>query len=309
MPTPPIAHWDDAPRQRVERGPFDAYWTSLGTAAGAVTTGLRRQEIGPGRRATPAHTHTAEEEFFVVLGGSGLCWLDGEIFAVGAGDCLLCLAGGPAHSLIAGPDGLDVLVFGTRAETEACWLPRAGVAWLGPTWVDVGNGEHPWAREAAAGELEAGEPGARPATVVAIDDVAAVEAGKGRSAFRQRKIGDALGSRKTGLRHFAIAPGRYAFPPHIHSAEEEVFVVLGGDGVCELGDETHALRRGHVVARPAGTGVAHAFRAGDDGLELLAYGERKPYDVTYYPRSGKVSFGGLGAMMLVQPVGYWDGEE
>ena len=309
MPRPPIAHWDDAPRQRVARGPFDAYWTSLGAAAGAVTTGLRRQEIGPGRRATPAHTHTAEEEFFVVLAGSGLCWLDGESFAVGAGDCLLCLARGPAHSLIAGPDGLDVLVFGTRAETEACWLPRAGVAWLGPTWVDVGGGEHPWVREAAAGELETGEPGARPATVVAIDEVAAVEAGKGRSAFRQRKIGDALGSRKTGLRHFAIVPGKYAFPPHVHSAEEEVFVVLGGDGVCELGDETHAVRRGHVVARPAGTGVAHAFRAGDDGLELLAYGERKPYDVVYYPRSRKVSFGGLDVMMLVQPVGYWDGEE
>jgi uncharacterized cupin superfamily protein len=199
MATPHIVHWDEAPRQRVERGPFDAHWTSLGAAAGAVTTGLRRQEIRPGRRATPAHTHAAEEEFFVVVAGSGLCWLDGGTFAVGGGDCLLCLAGRPAHSLIAGPDGLDVLVFGTRAETEACWLPRAGVAWLGPTWVEVGGGEHPWAREAAVGELEAGEPGARPATVAAIDDVAAVEAGKGRSAFRQRKIGAALGSRKTGL--------------------------------------------------------------------------------------------------------------
>ena len=86
-------------------------------------------------------------------------------------------------------------------------------------------------------------------------------------------------------------------------------MVLGGDGVCELGDEAYAVRRGHVVARPAGTGVAHAFRAGDDGLELLAYGERKPYDVVYYPRSHKLSFGGLDVMMLVEPVGYWDGEE
>ena len=309
MPTPHIVHWDDAPRRQAGSGPFDAYWTALGVAAGTVTTGLRRQEIQPGRRATPAHTHTAEEELFFVLAGSGLAWLDGETFAVAAGDCLACLANGPAHTLIAGPGGLDVLVFGTRVETEVGRLPRAGVAWFGPTWAEVGGGAHPWTREAAAGELELGEPGPRPATAVALDDVAAVETGKGRSSFRQRKIGDALGSRATGLRHFAIAPGKYAFPAHVHSADEEIFVVLGGDGVCELGDETHAVRRGHVVARPAGTGVAHAFRAGDAGLELLAYGERRPYDVTYYPRSRKLSFGGLGVMMLVEPVGYWDGEE
>ena len=124
-----------------------------------------------------------------------------------------------------------------------------------------------------------------------------------------RELRDALGARAAGLRHFAIAPGRYAFPPHVHTAEEEIFVVLGGEGVCELGEESHPVRRGHVVARPAGTSVAHAFRAGDPGLELLAYGERKPYDVTYYPRSRKLSFGDLGVMMLVEPVGYWDGEE
>jgi uncharacterized cupin superfamily protein len=309
MTTPHIVHWEEAPRHRVGSGPFDAYWTALGAAAGSVTTGLRRQEIQPGRRGTPAHTHSAEEEFYVVLAGAGLCWLGGETFAVGAGDCLLCVADGPPHSLIAGPDGLDVLVFGTRAKAEVGWLPRAGVAWLGSTWADVGAGEHPWAREAAAGDLEVGEPGPRPASVVAIDDVPAVATGKGRSSFAQRKIGDALGSRQTGLRHFAIAPHSYAFPPHIHSAEEEIFVVLGGAGVCELGDDEEPVRRGHIVARPAGSGVAHAFRAGAEGLELLAYGERRPYDVTYYPRSRKLSFGDLGVMMLVEPVGYWDGEE
>ena len=309
MPHPNIVHWDDAPRRRAQSGPFDAWWTALGAAAGTVTTGLRRQEILPGRRGTPAHTHSAEEEFYVVLGGSGLCWLGGETFAVGTGDCLLCLPKGPAHSLIAGAEGLDVLVFGTRVETEIGWLPRAGVAWLGSTWVEVGGGEHPWVREAAAGDLEPGDPGARPASVTAIDDVTAVATGRGRSSFRQRKIGDALGSRATGLRHFVLDPGKYAFPPHVHSAEEEVFVVLGGEGVCELGDEAHDVRRGHVVARPAGTSVAHAFCAGDAGLELLAYGERKGYDVTYYPRSHKLSFGDLGVVMLVQPVGYWDGEE
>jgi hypothetical protein len=42
-------------------------------------------------------------------------------------------------------------------------------------------------------------------------------------------------------------------------------------------------------ARPPATRIAHAFRAGDDGLALLAFGTRDPNDIVYYPRSGKVS--------------------
>ena len=48
------------------------------------------------------------------------------------------------------------------------------------------------------------------------------------------------------------------------------------------------MRAGHVVSRPAGTGLAHSFRAGPDGLEYLAYGQREPNDIVYYPDSGKV---------------------
>lgn len=57
-----------------------------------------------------------------------------------------------------------------------------------------------------------------------------------------------------------------------------------------------------------GTGVAHAFRAGDEPLSLLAYGERRPYDVTFYPRSRKVSFRGLGVIGRLELCDYWDGE-
>ena len=68
------------------------------------------------------------------------------------------------------------------------------------------------------------------------------------------------------------------------------------------------VRAGHVVSRPAGTRIAHAFRAGPDGVTLLAYGTRDPNDVAYYPRSNKVYFRGVGLMARVQPLDYWDGE-
>ena len=65
---------------------------------------------------------------------------------------------------------------------------------------------------------------------------------------------------------------------------------------------------GSTVARPAGTRVAHAFRAGPDGLTLLAYGTRDPNDIAYYPRSNKVYLRGVGVLARVEPLDYWDGE-
>ena len=123
------------------------------------------------------------------------------------------------------------------------------------------------------------------------------------------------------MRHATIAPGRMNAPPHCHSAEEEMFVVLDGAGALVLYDldgtvtAEHAVRAGHVAAFPVGTGVAHAFRAGDGGLAVLAYGERKGEDVGWYPRSQKLAvrgFGGpavLGGIVFrVQRADYWDGE-
>ena len=75
------------------------------------------------------------------------------------------------------------------------------------------------------------------------------------------------------------------------------------------GPEEHPVRRGSVVARPAGTGVAHAFRGGPGGLSLLAYGTRDPRDVAYYPRSGKVSLRGVGVVGRLDVLDYWDGED
>jgi uncharacterized cupin superfamily protein len=124
-----------------------------------------------------------------------------------------------------------------------------------------------------------------------------------------RDAGRAAGSRTTGLRLYEVDPGRLGSPPHCHSAEEELFVVLRGDGELCLGDERHPVRRGHVVARPPGTGVAHAFEAGPDGLAFLAYGTRESGDLIYYPRSGKVYFRGLGIIGRVEHVELWEGED
>jgi len=44
-------------------------------------------------------------------------------------------------------------------------------------------------------------------------------------------------------------------------------------------------------------------------LTVLAFGTRDPRDMTYYPRSGKVSLRGLGVIGRLDVLDYWDGED
>jgi uncharacterized cupin superfamily protein len=308
-----VAHWDEVEREREELGPLASWTTDLGTAAGSVSVGVTRWQVDPDKRSTPVHVELVEEEISFVLGGSGLSWQhDGETTAayeVSAGDCILYLACEVAHTLRAGPEGLDVLAFGQRAYPGGTWLPRAGVVRMPPTWVDAPSGTaHPWEREAAAGELEFPEPSPRPRTIVNVADVEAERDSPAAFERAWRGLGEAVGSLRTGLNYIEVAPGKLATPVHCHSAEEEIFVVLDGGGTLLLGDERIPVRPGHVVGRPAGTRVAHAFEAGDAGLTFLAYGTREPNDIAYYPRSNKIYWRGVGVMARVEKLDYWDGE-
>jgi uncharacterized cupin superfamily protein len=300
-----LVNWDDLSRHRVEQGDLSAAWTNLGAATGTRGVGLRRIEIDPGRRSTPAHTHGAEEEIVFVLGGSGLSWQDGETFALAPGDCVVHLPSTRAHTLIAGEDGLDALIFGTRVPVETGWLPRAHVSWLGKTWVSASEGAHPWARERAAGELTRPDPTTpRPPHIVNYRDVAEETRHRGDCIRIERDLGAAAGSHDTGLRHVVVPPETIGAPPHCHAADEEVFVVLDGEGALLLGGEEHPVRRGHVIARPPGTRRAHALRAGEAPLTYLAYGTREPGDISYYPRSDRVYLRAFGVSAKVEPVDF-----
>lgn len=306
-----LAHWDDVEGSRREAGHIGGTWRDLGRAAGTEGVGVALIEVDAGKWSTPAHVEGASEELFYVLEGSGLSWQSGEVYEVGEGDFLVHLPHREAHTLRAGPDGLRVLAFGHRVRHGNTVLPRAGVAWMYPGFADValvGPGQGPYVREAAAGEPEVGEPAERPASIVNVEDVESNEREHSASLFHERDLGRAAGSERTGMSHLIIPAGREGWPPHCHSAEEEIFVVLGGEGTLILDDDEQPIRPGHVVGRPPGTRVAHSFRAGASDLVYLAYGTREPNDIAYYPRSGKVSLRGVGVMGRIEPLGYWDGE-
>jgi uncharacterized cupin superfamily protein len=303
-----IAHWDDAEPWRGAAGHIAGTWRDLGTAAGSRGVGVQRIQIDPGMWSTPAHVHGSAEEIFFVLGGSGLSWQDARTYEIGPRDCLVHRRRREAHTLGAGPDGLDVLAYGHRRSDEAAYLPRAGVSWLGARWTDAG-GEHPWAREAAAGPPDVpDEPSERPASIVNVADVEPERLD--RDGFRgvAHKLAAAAGSQQSGLHYEVIEPGNLNCPPHCHASEEEIFIVLDGEGACLLGDDERPVRAGSIVACPPGDGIAHAFRAGAGPLTLLTYGTREPNDIVYYPRSGKVLLAGVGVIGRLEPADYWDGE-
>lgn len=305
-----IAHWDDLEPTHEAEGTIEFEGFDLGEAAGTLAVGVTRARVRPGKQSSPVHIEVAEEEIFFVLDGKGLSWQNGETFEVGAGDCIVHQIGEEAHTLIGGPQGLDVLAFGERSIPPITWLPRPRIVRVGIS-LEVPPID-PWALEAAQGELELPHPSPRRANIVNIDDV--------ESESGWRNVGRAAGSVRTGLKHVVVQAGELHCPPHCHAAEEEIFVVLAGDGLLELTPvpdavdegataEQHDVRAGHVVSRRPGTGMAHAFRAGEGGMTLLAYGQKIRNEILYYPRSNKIYFRGVGVMARLDHLAYEVGEE
>ena len=303
-----VAHWDEVEGQSRAKGEMDATWQWLGDAAGTTRVGVNRVRVAPGKLPTPPHSHGASEELYFVLAGSGLAWQDGAVHEVRALDCVIHRPDEMEHTFVAGPQGLQYLVFGTRHPTEIGWLPRSRAIRFGWPWVQ-GRDDNPWDVEATVDPLEVGEPAPRPANIVNVD---AVEPQTVRhQTFSYFTPGEA--TKLTGLAWEKLAPGHRGSVPHCHSAEEEVFVILDGTATLELWSndgevEETPLRAGHLVARPPGTGVSHSFRAGPSGATMLVYGTRDPNDMCWYPRSQKIKWRGLGVIGRIETLDYADGE-
>lgn len=86
-------------------------------ALGAEQTGLNYLTVKPGRREAFAHRHGEAEEIYVVLGGSGRVKLDDELVDLAQLDALR-VSPGVTRAFEAGPDGLEVLVFGPHVEGD-----------------------------------------------------------------------------------------------------------------------------------------------------------------------------------------------
>jgi uncharacterized cupin superfamily protein len=127
-----------------------------------------------------------------------------------------------------------------------------------------------------------------------------------------------IGARKLGYNLTELPPGRAQCPFHSHREEEEMFLILEGEGELRFGDQRYKLRRHDVIACPTGdAGVAHQIiNTGTAPLRYLSLSNLADTEVCEYPDSNKVGIyssatGTTGLRKLVRAeaaVDYYDRE-
>ena len=63
-------------------------------------------------------------------------------------------------------------------------------------------------------------------------------------------LGKAIGARDLGAMYMQVEPGKKAFPFHSHHGNEEMFVILEGEGTYRFGDAAYPISAGSVCAAP-----------------------------------------------------------
>lgn len=84
---------------------------------GAEQTGMNFLIVKPGRREAFAHRHRTAEEIYVVLAGAGRVKLDDQLVELAPLDAVR-VSPGVTRSFEAGPEGLQVLIFGPHVESD-----------------------------------------------------------------------------------------------------------------------------------------------------------------------------------------------
>ena len=85
---------------------------------GAEQTGMNFLVVKPSQREAFAHRHLTAEEIYVVLSGSGRVKLDDDLVELGPLDAVR-VGPGVTRAFEAGPDGLEVLIFGPHVEGDS----------------------------------------------------------------------------------------------------------------------------------------------------------------------------------------------
>ncbi len=97
----------------------------LGAAAGSQRIYVNIDRVPPNAFSTKYHSHSQQEEFFMILDGSGTLRLNDEEYTVEKGDFISKLPGKDiAHQFYnSGKDVLVILDVGTVEKEDTCYYP------------------------------------------------------------------------------------------------------------------------------------------------------------------------------------------
>src|SRR5919202_7111564 len=89
---------------------------------------------------------------------------------------------------------------------------------------------------------------------------------------------------RAGVARIEMNAGEIPTPAHVHGESEEFHYVLRGSGLSWQDGEAYEVRAGDcLLHRPFYE--AHTLRAGDDGLDVLAFGTREYTSTSALPRA------------------------
>ncbi len=157
--------------------------------------------------------------------------------------------------------------------------------------------------------------------IINLDDITTFDDVEENGLYTSRRalFSATIGARQLGYNLTILPPGKAQCPFHCHHGEEEMFLILDGEGELRFGDQRYPIRRHDVIACPTGGAeVAHQIvNTGTTTMRYLALSTLAAVEVCEYPDSGKVSVmtgqgsaTGLRKMFRAETaVDYYDREE
>ena len=109
-------------------------------------------------------------------------------------------------------------------------------------------------------------------------------------------VGRTVGSKTIGLTVQTIAPGCFSSRRHKHLFQEEILIVMSGEGTLHHGDQRIPMSAEDCVCYLPEDAEAHNFEnTGTTDLVIWAFGNRFPHEIALYPDQGVAFVEGLGA--------------
>ena len=136
------------------------------------------------------------------------------------------------------------------------------------------------------------------------------------------RIAEQIGLTQLGCAYSEVPPGKSGCPFHVHHVEDELFIILEGEGVYRFGEDRYEVRAGDVLGAPAG-GPEYAHKLTNTGsgpLKYISISTKAETEVCEYPDSGKFQVSSRnrpGKKEIFRCVGrhgqgnidYWTGED
>lgn len=125
-------------------------------------------------------------------------------------------------------------------------------------------------------------------------------------------VSEGTAATKLGAGYDVLAPGKQSCPYHYHLAQEEMFLILEGEGTLRVAGERVPVRAGDVVFIPPGPEYPHHFiNTGSVPMKYLSISTQERPEVCYYPDSDKQGAFAKDHRMIQrrgEALDYWDGE-